>query len=120
MIRGSSFSSPGATATSVHNAEKSRPGQPAQPARGIQDSQVTVGDSRPLPLPEDAMRNRRWLLIQNLDAVAAIWLGGPSVTPGTGTKIAAGDAFEWPVRNAELYAIADAGASCDVRILELG
>lgn len=78
-------------------------------------SQVTV-ETIPTRLPDVALVGRIRINVQNLGP-DDLYIGGNGVNTDTGTQLGAGDAFEWTLGAAELWAVSD--GSSDVRVLEL-
>lgn len=88
----------------------------------IKISNITVTDT-PTALPITALTNRNTLILENRDAILPIYIGDASVSNSginEGWEVLATSQFATDITDAiNLYAIAPAGQSITVKIMEL-
>jgi hypothetical protein len=83
-----------------------------------QAASFTIGDSTPVLLRIKAQGERHAMSIHNNSSVGMA-LGGVDVTYATGFLMSAGEKLSMDIGKGDVYAIAESGASNDVRVIEL-
>lgn len=85
------------------------------PARTLLSDQIAVTDALPVRVAGEHRARRHLVLTAE---TAAVFLGGPGVTAGTGYKLAAGQTITLPVTG-PVYAIAAPAAPATVHVIGL-